>query len=371
MSDSENRPPAIAESAQADVVAFAELAPERRERVQALMAKIDLGDAHSIVGFGAEAQRELTAVSEQILEGVRNKDTGQAGAALNQMMLRVRDIDLGALKSGREPNWFQRVVLRRIGPLATFLQQYETVRAQIDKIHGELESHRLKMVQDVARLDKLYEVTLDFFHNLSDHIVAAEERLRRLDGEELPRLKAEAEASADMLASQRLADLSNARNDLERKAHDLKLTRQVTMQSLPSIRLNQDLDKSLVGKIQSVLANTLPLWKNQLAQAVTLFRTHAAAETLHFVNRTTNELLEANAAGLRQTNAAVRGAVEEGVFSIDSVERANENLLSAIAESIRLTEEGRRRRGEAEGRLLEAERALRRTLQATAGSRPG
>lgn len=368
MSEGESRPPAIAAGGEAeDVARFADLPPERRERVQALMAEIDLADSHSIVGFGSEAQRELTTVSEQILEGVRNKETGQAGAALNQMMLRVREIDLGALKDGREPGWFQRVVLRRVSPLARFLQQYESVRAQIDRIHADLESHRLKMVQDVARLDKLYEVTLDFFRNLSDHIVAAEERLRRLDAEELPRLKAEAEGSADMLASQRLADLANARNDLERKLHDLKLTRQVTMQSLPSIRLNQDLDKSLVGKIQSVLANTLPLWKNQLAQAVTLFRTQEAAETLQFVNRTTNELLEANAAGLRRANATVRGAVEEGVFSIDSVERANQNLLAAIAESIQLTEEGRKRRGEAEVRLVEAERALKRTLQASVG----
>jgi uncharacterized protein YaaN involved in tellurite resistance len=370
MSDSQSRAPAPAEPREAEVVAFGELPPERRRRVEALMAAIDLASSQTIVGFAAEAQRELTAVSEQILEGVRNKDTGQAGAALNQMMLRVRDIELGALKDGREPGWFQRVVLRRASPLARFLQQYETVRGQIDRIHAELESHRLKMVQDVARLDKLYEVTLEFFRNLSDHIVAAEERLRRLDAEELPRLKAEAERGTDMLASQRLADLANARNDLERKLHDLKLTRQVTMQSLPSIRLNQDLDKSLVGKIQSVLANTLPLWKNQLAQAVTLFRTHQAAETLQFVNRTTNELLEANAAGLRQANVAVRGAVEEGVFSIESVERANANLLAAIEESIELTEEGRRRRKEAEGRLVEAEQALKRALQATAG-RPG
>src|SRR5690606_29575390 len=142
-----------------------------------------------------------------------------------------------ALKGGREPGWFQRVILRRVSPLARFLQQYESVRGQIDKIHGELESHRLKMVQDVSRLEKLYEVTLEFFHDLLDHIVAAEERLRRLDQEELPRLKSEAEGGGDVLAAQRLADLSNARNDLERRLHDLRLTRQVTMQSLPSIRL--------------------------------------------------------------------------------------------------------------------------------------
>lgn len=369
MSMSENNTSVATDvEARQDLVAFSHLPPARQEQVQALLARLDIDDTQSIIGFGTEAQRELTTVSEQILEGVRNKDTGPAGSALNDMMLKVREIDVGGLRDGSEPNWFQRVILRRISPLARFMQQYEQVRSQVDRIHGELETHRLKMTQDITRLDKLYEVTLDYFHSLGDYIIAAEERLRQLDDEEIPRLKAtaESEASGDMLATQRLADVSNARNDLERKLHDLKLTRQVTMQSLPSIRINQDLDKSLVTKIQSVLVNTLPLWKNQLAQAVTLFRTKEAADTLHNVNKTTNELLEANAAGLKSTNRSVRAAVEEGIFSIDSVERANQNLIDAIQESISITDEGRRKRSEAESRLQQAEQTLKETLRATA-----
>ena len=356
-----------------DLVGYSHLPPERQAQVAALLAKLDIGDTGSIIGFGTEAQRELTAVSEQILEGVRNKDTGPAGAALNDMMLKVREIDVGELRDGSEPNWFQRVILRRISPLAKFMQQYEQVRSQVDRIHGDLESHRLKMTQDIARLDKLYEVTLDYFHDLGDYIIAAEERLRQLDEIEIPQLKAnaEAESGGDMLATQKLADLSSARNDLERKLHDLRLTRQVTMQSLPSIRINQDLDKSLVTKIQSVLVNTLPLWKNQLAQAVTLFRTKEAADTLHDVNKTTNDLLEANASGLKATNRSVRTAVEEGIFSIDSVERANQNLIDAIQESIAITDEGRRKRREAEGRLAQAEQTLKETLRATANKQAG
>lgn len=351
-----------------ELMAFTHLPPERQEQVAALLAQLNVNDTQSIIGFGTEAQRELTTVSEQILQGVRNKDTGPAGNALNEMMLKVREIDLGDLRDGKEPNWFQRVILGRISPVARFMQRYEQVRSQVDRIHEELESHRLKMTQDITRLDKLYEVTLEYFHDLGNYIIAAEERMRRLDEEEIPKLKAQAEGEADgeMLSTQKLADLSNARNDLERKLHDLKLTRQVTMQSLPSIRINQDLDKSLVTKIQSVLVNTLPLWKNQLAQAVTLFRTKEAADTLHNVNKTTNELLEANAAGLKSANRQVRTVVEEGIFSIDSVERANQNLIDAIQESISITDEGRRKRVEAEGRLQQAEQQLKETLRATA-----
>lgn len=346
-----------------ELVAFSALPPERRETVNGLVARLNLQDSHSIIAFGVDAQRELTTVSEQILDGVRNKDTGPAGAALNEMMLKVRDLNVGGLRDGTEPSWFARVILRRISPLARFLQRYETVRGQVERIEGDLEGHRLKMTQDIARLDKLYDVTLDYFHSLADYIVAAEERTRRLDEDELPVLKTEAERGGDMLATQKLADLTSARNDLERKVHDLKLTRQVTMQNLPSIRMNQELDKSLVVKIQSVVINTLPLWKNQLAQAVTLFRTREAADVLHDVSQTTNDLLEANAESLKIANASVRQVVEQGVFSIDSVERANQSLIDAIQDSIRITEEGRQRRKEAEERLVACEGQLKQAMQ--------
>lgn len=352
---------AVSESV--ELTPYVEMPPERRSKIDALMTTIDVAESQTIIAFGAAAQRDLTAVSEQILEGVRNKDTGPAGAALNDMMLKVRDLDVGALKNGRQPSWFERVILRRIGPLAAFLQRYETVRGQIERIQRELEDHRMKMVEDVARLDKLFEVTLDYFHDLENYIAAGVERLRRLDVEEIPALKRAAESGGDVLAAQRLSDLQTARNDLERKVHDLRLTRQVTMQGLPSIRLNQELDKSLANKIQSVLVNTLPLWKNQLAQAVALFRTREAAGTLAEVSDVTNRMLEANAENLKAANAEVRQSVEQGVFGIDSIERANRMLIETIQESLDITAEGSRRRAEAEQRLAAAEESLKAKLR--------
>lgn len=343
-------------------VPFTDLPPEQRARVETLVEQIDPLRSETIIAFGVDAQRDLTAVSEQILSGVRNKDTGKAGAALNEMMLRVRELAVDDLRRGRPPGWFERVILRRISPLAAFLQRYETVSGQVERVQSELEGHRLKLVEDVTRLDTLYEATLDYFHRLQDYITAAEERLRRLEQIEIPALEAEAGAGADLLAAQRLADLRSARDDLERKTHDLKLTRQATMQSLPSIRMNQELDKSLVTKIQSVLLNTLPIWKNQLAQAVTLFRTREAAATLQDVNRLTNRLLEANADNLRAANREVRGAVEEAVISIESLERANRSLIDALAESLQITEQARARRREAEDRLVACESALKGAL---------
>jgi uncharacterized protein YaaN involved in tellurite resistance len=346
--------------------ALAELAPERRARVEALIGAIDPQSAQTIIAFGVEAQRELTAVSERILEGVRNKDTGPAGAALNQMMLRVRDLGVDDLRKGGRLTWFERTVLRRISPLASFLQRYETVSGQVERVQSELEGHRLKLVEDITRLDALYDVTLTYFHRLEDHIVAAVERLHRLHEAEIPALERRAAEGGDLLAAQRLADLRGACADLERKAHDLKLTRQVTMQSLPGIRMNQELDKSLATKIQSVLLNTLPIWKNQLAQAVTLFRTREAAATLEDVSRLTNELLEANAGNLRDASAGVRTAVERSVFSIESLEKANRLLIATIEDSLAATEQARARRRETESRLISCEAALKETLRQAA-----
>lgn len=350
----------------AEPAPYDSLPAERKERVEARMAKLDVTDSHSIISFGVSAQRDLTAVSEQILDGVRNKDSGPAGAALNDMMLKVRNLDLEDLKHGKAPGWFARVVLGNVGPLARFLQRYETVSGQIERIQDELESHRMKMISDVSRLDKLFDVTLDYFHDLDDFIAAGERRLDLLDKEEIPSLAEKAKSGSDILDSQRLADLQTARNDLERKVHDLKLTRQVTMQGLPGIRLNQELDKSLATKIQSVLLNTLPLWKNQLAQAVALFRTREAASTLSDVADLTNQMLESNAENLREANIEVRHNVERGVFDIGSIEKANKLLLTTIQESIDITEQGRQQRAEAEQRLIAAEANLREKLASVA-----
>ena len=167
-----------------------------------------------------------------------------------------------------------------------------------------------------------------------------------------------------MIQAQNLRDLRSARDDLERRVHDLLLTRQVTMQSLPSIRLVQENDKSLVGKINSTIANTVPLWRQQLAQAITIFRAGQAAELVEAASDLTNELLRENAKNLRQVNAEVRTQMERGVFDIDTVRLANEELIATIEDSLRIADEGKKKRAEAEKQLIECEARLRETLVA-------
>jgi len=335
--------------------------PEARERVRELTHAIDPSDAHSILFFGAEAQKKLTAVSDQMLEGVKNKDLDEAGGMLSRLVDTVRGFDVSRLDPNRKPSWLERL-LRRGRPLVRFLQRYEEVAGQVESIGDQLERHKTQLLTDMVSLDRLYDANLESFRSLELHIEAGRRRLRQLDEEEIPARQREAEASGDPVAAQALRDLRSARDDLDRRVHDLLLTRQVTMQALPAIRLVQQNDKGLVGRIESTLANTVPLWRQQLATAITLYRSGAAARTVRAANDLTNELLEANAEKLRSATGEARREIERGVFDIESVKRANDNLVATIEESLRIADEGRQRRAEAAARLEECEDTLRQTL---------
>jgi uncharacterized protein YaaN involved in tellurite resistance len=298
-----------------------------------------------------------------MLEGVRNKDTGPAGAALNDMVAVLRGFDLDELDPNKKPGFFARL-LGKAKPLVKIVQQYETVRNQIDDISDALEKHKTQLLTDITGLDRLYTANLDYFHTLELYIAAGEAKLQQVDTEELPALEREVAASEDMVKAQTLRDLRASRDDLERRVHDLKLTRQVTMQSLPSIRLVQENDKGLITKINSTLVNTVPLWRQQLAQAITIYRSGEAAKTVKAATDLTNQLLEANAENLRQANAQTRAQIERGVFDIETVKKANQTLIATIEDSLRIADEGRRRRQEAATQLEACETELRQALAA-------
>lgn len=219
-------------------------------------------------------------------------------------------------------------------------------------------------------LDRLYDKTLDYFQALAVYIAAGDEWLRRLDTETLPALAREAEGSDDMLRAQSLRDLRAKRDDLERRVHDLKLTRQVTMQSLPSVRLVQENDKALVSKIGSTMANTIPLWRQQLAMAVTIARSAEAGETLKDATDLTNELLTANAEALKTSTQTIREQIERGVVDIEAVKQANNSLIATIDDALRIADEGKRQRAEAEQQLATCEQELKEALMAARARTP-
>jgi uncharacterized protein YaaN involved in tellurite resistance len=332
-------------------------------QIATAMSEIDLSDTKSILFFGTKAQQQLTSISDMMLEEVRTKDIGPAGDALNSMVQKLRELDFEDVDPRDKPNWLQRLFGIKNAVLK-YIDEYEGVRDQIDKITTDLELHKTRLLTDITKLDKLYDANLDYFRMLEVYIAAGRAKLKELDEKTIPAKERKAEGSEDVIRAQNLRDLRSARDDLERRVHDLLLTRQVTMQSLPSIRLVQENDKSLVGKINSTIANTVPLWRQQLAQAITIFRAGQAAESVEAASNLTNELLRENAKNLRQVNAEVRTQMERGVFDIDTVRLANEELIATIEDSLRIADEGKKKRVEAEKQLVECEARLRETLVA-------
>ncbi|MEL6958640.1 MAG: toxic anion resistance protein [Pseudomonadota bacterium] len=356
-----------------DVVPMAAADAPTSAEITKRMGELDMGDTNSIINFGSSAQAELQEISQSMLQGVRNKDVGPAGDSLREIVTTIRGFNVSELDVRRKRSWWERL-LGRAAPAAKFAARFETVQGQIDKVTDDLLRHETVLLKDIESLDVLYDKTLAFYDELALYIAAGEEKLKELDETTIPAKVAEVEAAPEeqgVMKAQELRDLRAARDDLERRVHDLKLTRQVTMQSLPSIRLVQENDKSLVTKINSTLINTVPLWETQLAQAVTIQRSAEAAQAVRDANDLTNELLMANAENLRSANKMIRTEMERGVFDIEAIKKANADLIGTIEESLQIADEGKRKRAEAEKDLQTMEAELKKTLAAAKAKETG
>lgn len=364
----------LAEPTEANaIVPLAEADAPVSAEIRARMDEIDMGDTQSIVSFGSTAQAELQEISQAMLTDVRNKDVGPAGDSLRSIVTTIRGFSVSELDVRRDRSWWEKL-LGRAAPFAKFTAKFEDVQGQIDRITDNLLNHEHGLLKDIKSLDMLYEKTLQFYDELALYIAAGTETIAELDETAIPAKEAAVEAAAEddkVMAAQELRDLRAARDDLERRVHDLKLTRQVTMQSLPSIRLVQENDKSLVTKINSTLVNTVPLWETQLAQAVTIQRSAEAAAAVRDANDLTNELLTANAANLRSSNKVIREEMERGVFDIEAVKKANADLIGTIEDSLKIADDGKAKRAAAEVELKKMEADLRDTLASAKARKDG
>jgi len=339
--------------------------PQEQEELEKALSEIDINDRSSIILFGSSAQEKLDEIANRMLEGVKNKDTGKTGEVLNSMVATIKGFDLDELDPNEEPSWWEKL-FGKANSLVEFLERYEEVQKQIETISDDLLKHKEQLRKDVIALDKLYEANLDYFRKLELYIKAGEMKLKELEEQIIPEYeKRVQESKEDMLAIQELKEIRGFRDDLERRVHDLKLSRQVALQALPSIRLIQENDKSLINKISSTLVNTVPLWKNQLAQTITIFRSHEAAKAIKGANDLTNELLERNAKSLQEANKEVREQMERGVFDIESIKKANQTLIDTLNDTISITQKGKEARAKAELELIKTEEELKKALLAT------
>lgn len=260
---------------------------------------------------------------------------------------------------------FLSKMMGKATPIARFKAKFDKIQTQIDEITTNLERHQLTLLKDIKALDRLYAEILSFYDQLAIYIAAGEAKIAEIEAVAIPEKQREMEIANEsdkLLAASELRDLQSVRDDLERRVHDMKLTRQVTMESLPSIRLVQENDKSLVAKITSTLTNTVPLWENQPAQAITIQRAANAARDVKAASVLTNDLLTANAANLRQANTVIRTEMERGIFDVEAIRKANEELIGTIEDSLRIADEGMAKRAAAEQELVRMESDLRTAL---------
>ena len=356
--------PASMETVRAQVE---ELSPEQKARVEEVKNSIDLMDSQAALQYGVGAQRNISSFSDNILTQVRSKDSGYVGELMSDLVLKVKEVDVDGLDEG----FLDKLPFLKNASRAVkkFMQRYEKLEVQIDRIEQQLDQARMQMLKDITMFDGLYEKNLEYFRELQIYIAAGEEKLKELQEITLPQLHAEATAKGDAMSAQVVRDFEDTVNRFEKKIHDLKLSKTVAIQTAPQIRLIQNNDKMLVDKIQTAILSTIPLWKSQIVIALGLHRQESVLKMQRSVSDATNTLLTKNAELLRQNSTEVAKESERGIVDLETLKKVNADLISTIEETIKIQQEGRIARQNAEAELAGIEEQLKQTLLATAQSR--
>ena len=336
------------------------LTPEQQQKVTEIKNAIDITDSQAIIQYGVQAQSNISSFSDTVLSQIRAKDSGRVGDILTELMVKVNELDVDSL--GQNEGVFSKMFGGVKSKAKKFAGQYEKLSVHIDRIINELEKARMQLLKDITLLDGLYEKNIEYMHELDVFILAGSLKLQELHEKIIPELKKKAEESNDPVDAQKANDMINLANRFEKKLHDLKLSRMIAIQAAPQIRLIQSNDQVLVEKIQSSILNTIPLWKNQLIIAITLFRQEKALKLQNEVNRTTNELLTKNSELLKTSSIEVAKESERGIVDIETLKKVNSDLIETIEETIRIQQEGREKRMQAEAELKSMESELKKKL---------
>jgi uncharacterized protein YaaN involved in tellurite resistance len=343
------------------------LSAQEKARAAEIARAINVQDTQAVIAFGSQAQGKIASFSDTILSQIRAKDSGQVGQILSDLVVAVKGVNVDSLKADDAAS---RIPLLGglIDSFRRFLARYEKLSVQIEKILSELESARMSLLKDITLLDSLYQRNLEYLKDLDVFIAAGAIKLEELRSKTLPEAQAKAQGSGDPLEAQKLQDLIQFIGRFEKKLHDLKLSRMVAIQAVPQIRLIQSNNQVLVEKIQSSIMNTIPLWKNQIVIAISLFRQKRALEVQRKVTDTTNDLLEKNSQMLKESTVGVAKENERGIVDIETLKKVNSDLISTIEDVLKIQEEGKQKRGEAELELARMEAELKQKLQDVRGA---
>lgn len=337
------------------------LTPAERKQVEEIKSKIDLMNSGYALQFGSGAQKNMADFSDSLLSQVRTKDSGEVGALLTDLSGKINEFNR------KESDSFVKK-LPLIGALVskgeTMLASYEKLSTKVDKIQSELEKSKTTMMKDIMLFDALYQKNLEYFKQLELYIRAGEEKLVEMRSTVLPKLRADAAASADPMAGQVVSDFESNVDRFEKKVHDLKISKTIAIQTAPQLRLIQNNDKILVERVQSAIYNAIPLWKNQIVIALGLTRQQNVLKMQQAISDTTNELLKRNAEMLKINSIETAKENNRSIVDIETVKKVNDDLVTTIEETLKIQQEGRQARQSAEQELLQIENRLKETLLA-------
>lgn len=336
---------------------YAALTPEEQKQVDEFSAQIDITNTQAVLQYGAGCQKKIADFSETALGNVRNKDMGEIGEMLTQVVT-----ELKSFEEEEESKGFLGLFKKNTNKLSNMKAKYDRAEVTVSKISDALESHQRTLLKDAVMLDKMYELNLNYFKELSMYILAGRKKLEEAQSKELPKLLAKAEQSKLPEDTQTARDFAEMCNRFDKKIHDLELTRMISLQMAPQIRLIQNNDVVMSDKIQSTIMNTIPLWKSQMVIAIGLNHSTDAAKAQREVSDMTNALLKKNAENLKTATIETAKESERGIVDIETLQATNQSLISTLDEVLKIQEEGRERRRSAEVELQKIEGEMRDKL---------
>mgnify|MGYP000897387557 FL=1 len=346
-----------------------ELTPAERAEVEKIKEGLDLTDSAAIIDFGTAAQKNIADFSDSILCNVRAKDSGYVGELLGELLTNVKSFEPKSSGGG----FLKKLPLvsSLVGKAETMMQGYEKVSVQVEKVKTSLQKARMLMMKDVTMLDTLFAKNLEYFKTLELYIRAGEEKMQEMREVTLPKLRAQAAASSDPMAAQVVSDFESSVERFEKNVHDLKISKTISIQTAPQIRLIQNNDKVLIDRVQSAIYNSIPLWKNQMVIALGLANQKKVLEMQHSVNEMTNDLLKKNAEMLKIGTIETAKENERSIVDIETVRKVNDDLVTTIEETLKIQQEGRAKRRAAEAELVALESRLKKALESTLDGRSG
>ena len=333
------------------------LSPEEEKIIADFLPKINVKDSNLVLQYGAGSQQKIADFSQNILDNVRTKDLGEVGDVLANVVTELKSFDVQEEEKG-----FLSFFKRSSNKLTSLRAKYDKAEGNVDKICEVLEGHQIQLMKDTAMLDQMYEMNVVYFKELCMYIVAGKRKLEEVRNGELAELMAKAQASSLQEDAQAANDLANLCNRFEKKIHDLELTRMISIQMAPQIRLIQNNNTVMSDKIQSTLVNTIPLWKSQMVLALGVEHSRQAAEAQRQVTDMTNELLRRNSETLKMATIETAKESERGVVDMETLRQTNENLITTLDEVLRIQSEGREKRHQAEVELAQIESQLKNKL---------